>query len=531
VKNSPIAALILLLTCMSCNVGDLDFSNIEKPTLEPTVAIPLGSLSYTMRELIEKVGDSQLDLQEDSSSLIHLAYYDTASFNSGEEIITINDVLNSEKIFVDKTEESSESQVVGIKENFTFKYPAENNEQIDSIFYKAGEMVLTVTSFLAHDLTYDIQIANTRKVSDNSFVTFSGELAANSSKSSSVDLVGYKTLLSFSEENGNVFGLDADISIFVGPNEGIPENDSIDITLRYQNQEFSLIYGKFGQDTLNVGGETLDVKFFSDLGESGLRFGSPEINFNFTSSFGLPLGILFNGMYGVDSTENGIDTVYLSGDAATIPQIIGGASTPGDAISSTVSLSPSNSSIRDLLGVSPNTIGFNLTSITNPEDPTQSNFVIDTSKISTTIEMKLPMELSLDDLTQEVGFDLGEGLEFEAADSVSLRIVADNGFPFSASVKLSIVDENDSTLFSVPSVLVLEAPFLNLQGLVTQSRRQVSDVPINKSGVEALAVGSRLKLILTLNTPSSNREIFVKILADYRLDVKVSAVGKLSIDL
>ena len=87
-KNSSIAALILLLTCFSCNVGDLDFSNIEKPTLEPTVAIPLGSLSYTMRELIEKVGDSQLDLQEDSSSLIHLAYYDTASFNSGEEIIT-----------------------------------------------------------------------------------------------------------------------------------------------------------------------------------------------------------------------------------------------------------------------------------------------------------------------------------------------------------------------------------------------------------------------------------------------------------
>lgn len=523
--------MILLLACMSCNVSDLDFSNLEKPTLEPTVGIPLGSLTYTMRELINKVGDTQLNLEEDSTSLIQLTYYDSASFNSGDEIISIEDVLNSEKIYVPATSPSSESQVVTVNENFTFKYPAENNEQIDSIFYKSGEMVLTVTSYLAHDLTYNIQIANTRKQSDNSAATFTGDLTANSTKSSFLDLSGYKTQLSFTEENGNVFGLAADISIFVGPDEGIAINDSIDISLLYRGQEFNLIYGKFGQDTIDVGNETLDVKFFSDLGESGLRFGSPEINLNFKSSFGLPLGVLFSGMYGVDSTESGVDTVYLTGQAATIPQIIEGADTPGEFTFSTISLNPNNSSIRNLLGVSPNTIGFSLTSITNPDDPGLSNFVIDTSRISTTIEMKLPMELSLDDLTQEVSFDLGGGLEFDAADSVSIRIVADNGFPFSAAVQLSIIDDNDSSLYSVPSKLVLEAPFLNLQGVVSQARRQVSDIPMNKAGIEALAVGSRLKLILTLNTPSSNREIFVKILADYRLDVKVSAVGKLSIDL
>ena len=156
---------------------------------------------------------------------------------------------------------------------------------------------------------------------------------------------------------------------------------------------------------------------------------------------------------------------------------------------------------------------------------------MDNSQISTNIEIKLPMELSLDGVTQDVFFDLGGGLDFDKSDSVSIRLVSDNEFPFSAQVALEILNDNDSVLNSVPSKLVLEAPFLNLQGVVTQSRRQVSDIPINSDGIDALAEGSRLKLILTLNTPSSNRDIFVKILADYQLDVQVSAVGKLNIKL
>lgn len=530
-KKSLAAALLITLACIGCNVGEIDFSNLEKPTLEPSVAIPLGSLSYTMRELIDKAGDSQLNLSEDSTSLIQLVYYDTASFNSGSEIISIEDVVNTEKIFVDQVNPTSESQVIDVDQNFVFRYPSENDEQVDSIFYKSGEMIMSVTSFLSHEITYDISIANTINIATNESVRFAGNLNGNSTTSSSVNLEGYKTQLSFDEAQGNVFGLSADISIFVGPGEGIAINDSIEIKLTYQDQEFSVIYGKFGQDTLDVGNETLDVKFFSYLGESGLRFGSPEINFQFSSSFGLPLGVLFNGMYGVDSTATGNDTIYLTGSAATNPQIIESAANPGEFTESTISLNSQNSSLRALLGVSPNTIGFSLNSITNPDDPNASNFVMDNSQISTNIEIKLPMELSLDGVTQDVFFDLGGGLDFDKSDSVSIRLVSDNEFPFSAQVALEILNDNDSVLHSVPSKLVLEAPFLNLQGVVTQSRRQVSDIPINSDGIDALAEGSRLKLILTLNTPSSNRDIFVKILADYQLDVQVSAVGKLNIKL
>lgn len=526
-----LTATLIALACFGCNVGELDFSNLEGPKLGPNVAIPLGTLSYTMRELIEKVGDSELNLEEDSTSLIHLSYYDTATFNSGSDIIQIVDIVNNEKIYVDEVPSSTESQVVQLQEHLTFKYPAEKNERVDSVFYTAGELVLSVRSFLAHDIDYDISLANTRRISDNSEVTFSGSLAANSSTSSSVDLEGHKTILAFSEDQGNIFGLTADITLFLGPDESVALNDSIEINLLYRDQEFSIIYGRFGQDTLDVGNETLDVKFFSDLGESGLRFGSPEINFHFSSSFGLPLGVLFKDMYGVDSTSSGNDTTYLTGSAATTPQIIAGATTPGEFEESTVSLNTSNSSLRALLGTSPNTIGFSLTSITNPEVADAFNYIMDDSRISTNIEMKLPMELSLENLTQELDFDLGGGLNFDKSDSVNIRLITDNEFPFSAKVGLSVLNENDSVLYNIPSKLVLEIPFLNLDGVVSQPRRQVSDIPIGKEGIDALSEGSTLRLTFTLNSPSGTRDIFVKILANYRLSVTVSAIGKLDIDL
>ncbi len=529
--RSQIAPLILLLACISCNVSDLDFSNIEDPTLEPLVAIPIGTLSYTVRELIDEVEDEELDLQEDSTSLLYLTYFDSASFDSGEEIISIEDVSNSGEIYLPETPAQVGSQTVQIERDFTFTFPTENQEQIDSLFYESGEMVLSVTSFVSHAISYDVEIVNTRRVSTNESVTFSGNVGPDGSQSSSVDLAGHKTLLSFTEVEGNVFSVNTQITASVGSGGSIALNDSIELNLLYRNQVFNLIYGKFGQDTVQIGNETLDIDFFSDFGESGLRFGNPEINFDFSNSFGLPVGVTFDRMYGVDQTETGSDTIFLTGPAATVPQLVAGASTPGEFASSRVSVNSGNSSIRSLLGASPNTLGFSITAISNPEDPTQSNFVLRNSTITTNIEMRLPMEVSLDDLTHEVTYNLGDGLDFDETDSVSLRVVADNGLPLSATVEFSIEDENDSALYTVPSKLVLQTPFLNTDGVVSQVRRQIADIPLNQTGIDALANGHRIRLILTLNTPTGNREVFVKILADYQLDIAVSAVGKLTIKL
>ncbi|MEQ8552671.1 MAG: hypothetical protein RIC53_08465 [Cyclobacteriaceae bacterium] len=522
---------ILLVACFGCNVNDLDFSDLQAPTLSGLVALPIGTIDYTMREMIAEIGDTELQLEEDSTSLLKLTYFDTASFNSGGELVSIADVNNSETIVIPAIDTLPESQVAVYEETFEFTYPPENNEALDSVFYKAGSLQLSVTSNIAHDISYSFTIRQTINTTTREPVSFEGNLGALQTTSDSKPLVGHRTSLEQMDTSANVFLVDARISVFLNQDEGTTGSETLELSLSYVEQEFSVLYGKFGQDTLQVGNEVLNLKFFEELGESGLKFGSPELTFDFSNSFGIPLGILFNGMYVVDSTARGLDTTYLTGDAATESQVIAGAESLGESASSKVYLNTKNSSIRNLLSSSPRTMGFSLTAIANPLDAGASNFVIDTSKISTNIEMSLPLELSLDNVERVFDFKLGSGLKFDESDSVSIRIVSENELPFAANVAVEILGENDSLLYTIPSKLVLEIPFLDLNGLVTQARKHTADLPINQVGIDALATGEKIRIRLTLNTPTGSREIFVKILADYSLNIKLAAIGKLKVDL
>ncbi|REE00408.1 hypothetical protein [Marinoscillum furvescens] len=523
---------LFLITLLGCNIGDLDIDNLKGPTLNSRVAVPIGEVTYTMRELLDELGDEQLGLQEDSASLLQISYFDTATFSAAGDIISINDVSNSASIDIPAIPASLDSRQEVIDTVFTFVYPASENEDLDSIFYNEGNLLLNINSNVSSELAYSLDISNTRLVSSGDPVNFTGNLSSFGSESQSQTLAGHKTDLLF--ENGtNTFQVAARFTIFLSPGASTSPGESISMTITYADQSFNLLYGKFGQDTLDVGDEELDIGFFKDLGDKGLKFGNPRIKFNFDNTFGLPLGVLFNRMYGVDSTSRGYDTTFLTGDVAERPQLIAGSVAPGVDATSTILLDRNNSSLQDFLAGSPQSLGFDLRAIANPEDGSVSNFVMDSSRITTFIEITLPMELALDDAVQNVSFDLGSGLKFDEADSVTIRIVSENELPLSADVLLSIVDENDSTLYTAQEAQVLQAPFLDQSGGLDRVRQLTTDIPVSKQGIEALGNGKKMKLALIMNTPkgAGTNDFFVKILADYALNVKVAVVGKLAIDL
>ncbi|MEQ8581922.1 MAG: hypothetical protein RIC30_16730 [Marinoscillum sp.] len=523
---------LLILFCLSCNVNELDFDNLKGPTLTSEVALPLGEISYTMRDLLNEIGDKALQLEEDSTSLLKLTYFDSAEFNKGEDVINIDDISNQARISLPALGPAPESQQAVIDTVLVFGYPAEKKESLDSVFYNGGNLVLTLNSNMGSDINFTFDITNTRSITGNEPVSFAGSLGGFGNYEESRELDGYKTLLT-TEGDSNTFQVNAQITVFLGPGESTSASDYLNMTLSYLDQSFSILYGKFGQDTLAVGNEVLNIAFFEDLGESGFKFGDPEINFHFESTFGVPLGIVFRGLYGADSSASGMDTTFLSGSATVNPQVVEGAERPGQFVQSTVSLNSQNSSLRDLLAASPRSIGFNLTGIANPDDPTQQNFVMDDSYISTAIEISLPMELSLKDVTREIDFSLGDGLDFDEAESLTMRIISSNGLPFSARLEVEIRDNADSTLHTVPQALVLETPFIDKSGLVTQARSHVEDIHLTTEGVDALRSGSKVVLRVILNTPatSGTRDVYVKILADYKIDIKVAVVGKLKTEL
>lgn len=519
-----------LIIIAGCNINDLDFDNLEPPVLDGTFAIPVGHVHYTMRELIDSIGDQNLDLTEDSTSLLMLTYRDTANFGSGNELVTVDDITNTGTIFLNSESNNTSSPIqITYDSTFIFTYPAENNEKIDSVFYQEGALRLNITKQFEHEVIYDVTIQNTRTENGDVPVNLTGTVpATQESASTSQDLSDYKTVLSF-QDNENTFEFSVTLGVVLGPGESISSNDYVVFNLVYEDQTFDLLFGRFGQDTTNIGNQVIDVDFFADLGDSGLEFGSPEITFDFRNSFGVPLGVRFGGMYGVNGDSIAADTTYLQGDITNTPQVIDGAANIGERAASTIVVNRNNSSIQDLLSQSPNQIGFDLSAISNPSDPNGNNFILDESNVTTYIELFMPLEISLKNVTREFNFDLGDGLKFNEADSLSLRLISENGLPFSALLEFEIInDSTEEVTYQVPNTLVLETAFINPSGIVSQSRKNVADIPVGQDGVAALNAGGNLRLRFTLNTPGVSGDTFIKVLADYALNIQLSVVGKLN---
>ena len=209
---------------------------------------------------------------------------------------------------------------------------------------------------------------------------------------------------------------------------------------------------------------------------------------------------------------------------------------PGQVTNTVIVINDDNSNLVDLLETSPSRINMNVSGITNPQDLNAINFVQPTSFIEGDITVEIPMEIQLNNLTQDVFFDLGNGVNVNDVDSAYLRIVTVNEFPFSTSLALSILNDSlaqDSVVYEAPEDIVMNAPFIDLDGLVTDASGASADIILSQAGIDALGSGTRMRMRLTLNTPVSqtSRDIFVKILANYTLEIKVGVGGKLNLDL
>lgn len=521
--------LAVVLTGSQCDFNKIEVDNLSLERYNGLVGLPIGELDYTLRELLEEVIDSSQALTVGEDSIFTLIYVDSAFFDTGEDLLNIGDISNSGLVTLAATPAVLQATEVPINQTFTFNYQPENDEPLDSVVYQDGQVVLDLTSSLPSNVSYSFSITNTVDLSNGQPVAFSGQLGANSSVQQEQSLVNHATTLS---PNGNLNTFEVNFSgtVFLSAGQSISLGDNLSFTLTYQNQTFEVVFGFFGQDNIEIGNQIVDISFFDDLG-SGITFENPQINLTFTNSFGLPIGMSFGSIFSVAS---GNDSTFLDGSVVGAPQLIGSPTTSqvGQSVDSTLSINSGNSNLRDLLSTSPNQLGFNLTALTNPFSTDATNFLTNNSEISTAIELRLPLSVQFENLTRSLEYTYEE-VNLADADSISIRFVTENQLPFRAELTLQILDADSVLLHEVPDNLVLASPFQNRNGVVSEGEVNIANVPLSPEGIEAFQNGSIFSLILTLNTPETltSQEIFVDLLAQYTLEVKVSLVVKLDVDL
>ncbi|MFT4738950.1 MAG: hypothetical protein ACI8QD_001603 [Cyclobacteriaceae bacterium] len=514
----------LLLVQVSCDINQLEFDNLETPRLESLIAVPLGEFNYTLLELIDELGDQTLSLEEDSAtSLLSLVYYDTLQYAANDDqFVVVNDINSSLTIPLPVTPSVRADTTIQISESYEIPYAAENGDGIDSIVYATGDLQINFSSATT-GINFDVTINDTRS-SAGLPVSFIGAVPATPSQ----DLAGFNTTLT--QVNGlTSLTVTIELTIALAAGESIGGGESVDFSLAYTNQTFSIFYGDFGRDTLDIGTINFPVDFFESLGgNNAVAFRAPSINLIVDNSIGVPLGLLFNNVYGLSDP----DTTRLTGPVSTSPQPIvsPNISQIGETLNSTVSINASNSNLDVLFSNTPSELNFSIAGISNPGANSNRNFFVPgaANDIDAVIEMRLPMEMKLTNLTREISFDV-DNLDVEGTDSVTLRLVTLNLLPFSTLMDVSFVGAADTVIYTLDPQLVMATPFIGINFEANEAEPNVADLPLSSEGLDALMQTTRIDVTLTLNTPSTlnSREIFPRWLSRYDLTVKLSALVKL----
>jgi hypothetical protein len=519
-------ALFVVVFVLSCNVNELEFDNIQRPNVTGSFAAPIGNISYNLRDLLIDGSDSTLDFTEDSTGLIYFIFSDTTTFNQGADIITVSNIENSTTINLDTTlvNTTTSNILISGEKDLSFEFQSDNGDLLDSVYYQSGELTIDVSTNIPN-FEYSLTIFNTVDLATNQPVVVS------SSTSPSVDLANHKMYLKDSlirETLTNFFDFRLDYTIDLPPGGVIAKDSVIAISIGYLNQEFEVIFGVFGNDTLNLGENTIDIDFFSELGDKGFIFQAPVITMDFSNSYGVPMGLLFNSIYGIKKNK----TVNLEGPITRTPQLINSPSLieVGSFAESRIVIDNTNSTLPDLLEIAPTQIGLDLDAVMNPKDAEAGNFIQNTSEISVVTTISVPMILQLKELTRREEFDLGDGLQFAEADSVSIRVVSVNEIPFNVLLDIQLLDDLDSVLYENKFNRIVETAFLNTDGSLDQERKRIEDINISEEGIDALKVATKMVAIFTFSTPESQtaENVWVRFLADAEINITLAAVVTLS---
>ncbi len=519
----PIWAIILLFA--GCNINDLEFDNVKLQDLTPSVAVPLGFATYTVEELFyDVIEDTTVFESDDGSQIITLIYSDTSHYEADEDLVNIEDINSSGGLnpMLNVTA-GSLPVVIPLEKEFTFEYPANNEEQIDSVFYESGKLSYRIISNFQGEVDINILIHNTVNTLNDEAVAFDVVIPAKGVHEGSTNLVNHKTFLSQGNlQNTFKASISGDLTIF--PGDGISEFDSLIFELTYEDQEFEQIFGYFGIDTINVSTESINFDFLSKATGEGLYLNAPEISLSFNNSFGIPFGLSLDNIYGKNSSRS--DSTFLTGQITSDIQLVDyNKENIFEPVETEIEINKDNSSIQDLIAFGPDDFYFPITGYTNPENENQSNYLTNQSSMETVVTIFMPLEVRLENFQQTLDFKINGVFDQEEIDSVALIVTTVNELPFDGRIKLFFDDSLAQVLYESLTIVVFDSPEFNIEGDLIGPVESTSSINLDREALIALRETYTIRAVFEMSSPRNTRREYFSLYNSQALRINLSLAG------
>lgn len=308
----------------------------------------------------------------------------------------------------------------------------------------------------------------------------------------------------------------------------ITNADSLNVRYYIKNVAPNYVKGYAGRDTINAV-DSADFAFL-DIFKSG-SIDLEDVNMNFVIENGLGVdGMIKINSLTAMSANNG--SRQLTGSIIGQPYTVNrGTDFPLTSATSNFAVNSTNSNIKQLLGILPNKLYYDVEVKTNLQGNTQQyrDFAYLESALKVKLNAEMPLSLVANNLVlrDTIGFDLSTtNTNIEGISDGILNVIINNKYPIDATLNMVIYDETWQAVDTLFGEQLFAAGQLNGNCRVDQPKRTKVPVYVDEDRMNNIKLGRHAIITATFNSASNNTTCngqYLKIYSDYNLDVTFTA--------
>lgn len=550
--------LIILITHLfsSCDISYLD-KEIEDPTLEGSIKIPIGFINYSLSEVFDKLGSDGLSPTSTEEFSFNYTKTITGENNTAFNVEvagftadgTITNPIDDATLaaFGEVSPYTITPEILPGVPNpvidiFTLQsqiiYDLDLSQEITDIAFNGGNLDIISTTGLNNQTktTITVTIPSLKKKSDGSVYEGTWEINNNIVETISIPLNEYNAdLTDDGTGTGNTINkmvVNVEASITYAAGDIIRTEDTIDYEVQFSDISYDVIEGDFKQEPFSLSSQTIDLGEFSDNFSGGdVTFDNTQMTINISNDYGFPISIDLSSVEAI-GTNSPVNLTYTPADPSwpnnTI--IIDGVPNFGaDAVVSNITLDNDNSNIGSLLESNPTSIKFDLSGTSNPIDDgiTNENFYASSNN---GFEAEVSIGFDKVNLNKEIDFNRDE--DFEELQKIKIVTSVENKIPLTGDLILEFKNSADEIIhtesFNAFNAANIDPSSGQSDGVAVLSNFEIN---LDKNEINSLVNTEKINIKVTLQLPDGESSVTVKGSDELNVRVGLEATGKKSFNL
>jgi len=529
--KSLIITFIVLITISSCYKERLGFDKISGGSISPSVAVPITFGDLTMSDIVERSSEFWL---EDPDGLLSLVYVGDTLSDLAADVISFPDQVNDTTInFIIPPNsfpgDTISTPYITVKSNFQ----GSNNERLDSILLKSGNLKIEITTDINHSSRIIIIIPQITKYGSSFYQQIDLPYTSGGSNTFTTNISLQDYFINLNQNGSNDNQVDQYIKFIVFRGNGSDNSPySFRIKQTISNINYYEVYGYFHQKTFGIDRTTIPISMFDNSHYSQIFVEDPELRMIFANSIGIPMNVTFDDLYvEKDGSKLDITSPSLPTVAINHPDL----NSVGTYDTTVITFNSSNSNIKDVLDFNPKKLIYKGSVLSNPASTVVDNFMLDTSSVGVRLELEVPLygralTFTLQDTND---FSLDDVNNIDDLANIQFNVNTLSYFPFDASLQLYLADTNnviiDSIFDGIQVVHKAAIPGPAPEYKVTEPVHNMTSVYVSGTKLDNLKKAKKIILSASMSTFDEGTKL-IKIYSDYKLSLELSAKGKYKLD-